>query len=272
MKRYRNILFLMLLLVLLGLTGFVSTSFTPHDPLALHLEERLTSPGQKYLCGTDELGRDIFSRILVGFSNTIKVSIMTLVTSFFIGVILGSIAGYFYETFIDKIFNWVAAMLFSLPFLLIIAAIMSFMEKSLFNAYLVMTAIVWVGPARIIRAGVIRAKSSEFVLAERAMGMSEVAILFRSLIPLSIQPAFVFSFRYFPEIIGMEAGLTFLGLGIQPPNPGLGKMIFDGINYLGSAWWYAFFPALLLFITVCLSNVFYHRVSIGDSLADVREV
>jgi peptide/nickel transport system permease protein len=162
-------------------------------------------------------------------------------------------------------------MIFSLPFLLIIAALMSLMEKSLFNAYLVMTAVVWVGPARIVRAGVIRAKSSGFVLAERAMGMSEIMILFRSLVPSSILAAFVFSFRYFPEIIGMEAGLSFLGLGIQPPYPGLGKMIFDGINYLGSAWWYAFFPAMLLFITVALSNLFYHRVSV-DSLPLAREV
>lgn len=261
----------MLFLFALGFAGFVSERFTPHDPLALNLEDRLASPGQRYLFGTDELGRDVFSRILVGFSNTIKVSILTLVTSFIIGVLFGSIAGYFYGTVIDRVFNWAAAMLFSLPFLLIIAAIMSLMEKNLFNAYLVMTAVMWVGPARIIRAGVIRAKSRDFVLAERAMGMSEASILFRSLIPLSIQPAFVFSFRYFPEIIGMEAGLSFLGLGVQPPHPGLGKMIFDGINYLGSAWWYAFFPALLLFITVCLSNLLYQRAS-RDSFMYGREV
>jgi peptide/nickel transport system permease protein len=261
----------MIFLAILGLSGFAGSVFAPHDPLALHLEDRLTSPGQRYLCGTDELGRDILSRVMTGFSNTITVSIMTLITSFLIGVIIGSIAGFYYGTLIDRVFNWAAAMIFSLPFLLIIAALMSLMEKSLFNAYLVMTAVVWVGPARIVRAGVIRAKSSGFVLAERAMGMSEIMILFRSLVPSSILAAFVFSFRYFPEIIGMEAGLSFLGLGIQPPYPGLGKMIFDGINYLGSAWWYAFFPAMLLFITVALSNLFYHRVSV-DSLPLAREV
>ena len=233
---------------------------TPHDPLKIHLEERLNPPGHKYLCGTDELGRDILSRILVGFSKTLNVSILTLFSSFFIGVIAGSVAGVFYGTFVDRAFNWVASMLFSLPFLLIIAAIMSLMEKNLFNAYLIMTAVIWVSPARIVRAGVIKAGSSEFVLAERAMGMPDWKILCRSLIPSSITPAFIFSFKYFPEIIGLEAGLSFLGLGVQPPQPGLGKMIYDSINYLHSAWWYALFPALLLFVIVLVSNLFYSRI------------
>ncbi len=259
MNRYRNILFLIFFIGLLGLVGLLCAQFTPHDPLELHLEDRLIPPSTKHICGTDELGRDIFSRVLVGFSNTIKVSIFTLFSSFFIGVIIGAIAGMNYDTFFDKAFNWVATMLFSLPFLLIIVAVMSLMEKNLFNTYLVMTAIVWVSPARIMRAGVIKAKSTGFVLAERAMGMPEARILFRSLIPVSIQPAFVFSFRYFPEIIGIEAGLSFLGIGIQPPHPGLGKMIFDSINYLYSAWWYAFFPAFLLFVVVFSINLLYNQ-------------
>lgn len=257
MKPHRNIIYLMVFMGLLWLTGVVCSEFVPHDPLGIHLLERLAPPNHTHFFGTDELGRDIFSRVLVGFSNTIKVSIMTLFSSFFIGLILGSIAGAFYGTLIDRVFNWIAAMLFSLPFLLIIAAVMSLMEKNLFNAYLVMTSIIWVSPARIVRAGVIKAMSAPFVLTERAMGMQEWKILLRSLIPASIQPAFIFSFRYFPEIIGMEAGLSFLGLGIQPPHPGLGKMIFDSINYLYSAWWYAFFPAFFLFSVVCINNIFY---------------
>ena len=257
MKPHRNIIYLMVFMGLLWLTGVVCSGFVPHDPLGIHLLERLTPPDHTHFFGTDELGRDIFSRVLVGFSNTIKVSIMTLFSSFFIGLILGSIAGAFYGTLIDRVFNWIAAMLFSLPFLLIIAAVMSLMEKNLFNAYLVMTSIIWVSPARIVRAGVIKTMSAPFVLTERAMGMREWKILLRSLIPASIQPAFIFSFRYFPEIIGMEAGLSFLGLGIQPPHPGLGKMIFDSINYFYSAWWYAFFPAFFLFSVVCISNIFY---------------
>ena len=266
MKREKGIIILMLFLVILWVTGAFCSGLTPHNPIQIHLSERLSPPGHNYICGTDELGRDIFSRVLVGFSNTIKVSIMTLFSSFFIGVFIGALAGLFHNRFVDRVFNWVAAMLFSLPFLLIITALMSLMEKNLFNAYLVMTAIIWVAPARIVRAGVIKAISADFIVAERAMGKSEMSILFRSLIPMSIRPAFIFSFRYFPEIIGMEAGLSFLGLGVQPPRPGLGKMIFDSINYLGSAWWYALFPSLLLFLIVLASNLFYSVVGRGQDV------
>lgn len=261
MKQHKIIVYLMMFMCLLWFSAFICAKFTPHDPLQICLSERLTSPNQTHLCGTDELGRDIFSRVLVGFSTTIKVSIMALFSSFLIGVVVGAVAGIFYNSCIDRIFNWVATMLFSLPFLLIIAAVMSMTEKNLTNAYLVMTAVIWVSPARIMRAGVIKAKTTNFVLAEKAMGMPALMILFRSLIPVSIQPAFIFSFKYFPEIIGMEAGLSFLGLGVQPPHPGLGKMIFDSINYLYSAWWYALFPAFFLFLIVCISNIFYRWVS-----------
>lgn len=257
MKSQRNIIYLMAFMCFLWLTGLICSKFAPHNPLEIHLLERLAPPDHTNLFGTDELGRDIFSRVLVGFSNTINVSILTLFSSFFIGVVFGSIAGTFYGTLIDRAFNWMAAMLFSLPFLLIIAAVMSLMEKNLFNAYLVMTFIIWVSPARIVRTGVIKTKTAPFVLYERAMGMRSWQVLLRSLIPSSIQPAFIFSFKYFPEIIGLEAGLSFLGLGIQPPQPGLGKMIFDSINYFYSAWWYAFFPAFFLFSIVCISNIFY---------------
>ena len=267
MKQGKCILMLMFFLVLLWIVGFACAKYSPRDPLQIHLSERLNPPDQNYICGTDELGRDIFSRVMVGFSNTIKVSIMTLFSSFFIGVIAGSLAGVFYNRFIDRLFNWVAAMLFSLPFLLIITALMSLVEKNLFNAYLVLTAIIWVAPARIVRAGVIKARSADFVVAERAMGKSEMSILFRSLIPMSIRPAFIYSFKYFPEIIGMEAGLSFLGLGIQPPHPGLGKMIFDSINYLYSAWWYALTPSLLLFLIVLSSNLFYSRIAVKSEQA-----
>lgn len=270
MNTLRGIIYLMFFLGAMWLAGELVSRFTPHDPLEINLSVRLASPDSNYLCGTDELGRDIFSRVLVGFSNTIRVSIMALFSSFLIGVIIGAIAGFYYDTIIDRIFNWVAALLFSLPFLLIVVALMSIMEKNLFNAYLVMTAIIWVSPARIVRAGVMRAKAADFVLAERAMGMPETKILYRSLIPMSVQPAFIFSFKYFPEIIGLEAGLSFMGLGIQPPHPGLGKLIFDSINYISSAWWYAFFPALFLFIIVFFSNLFYKSVEkkVGSGIGE----
>jgi peptide/nickel transport system permease protein len=265
MRHKKNISAVLVFICLLWGAAMVCPRSTPHDPLKINLSETLSPPSQTYMFGTDELGRDILSRVMVGFSTTIKVSIMALFSSFLIGLVVGSIAGLFYNTLIDHVFNWIASMLFSLPFLLILAGVMSIMEKNLLNAYLVITAIIWISPARIVRAGVIRTRGEAFILAERAMGMEEWRILIRSLMPMSMKPAFIFSFRYFPEIIGLEAGLSFLGLGVQPPHPGLGKMIFDSINYLYSAWWYAAFPAALLFAIVCICNLFSRYVLEGET-------
>jgi peptide/nickel transport system permease protein len=183
---------------------------------------------------------------------------MAFITSFVLGVLLGGIAGYFYGGVIDRIFNWMVTMIFSLPFILIIVAITSAIErKSLLNAYLVLTCILWVSPARIVRTGVMQAKGSDFITFERAFGKPGWLIFLKSMLPVTLKPAFIFSFRYFPEIIGLEAGLSFLGLGVQPPQPGLGKMIFDGINYLSFAWWYAFFPAFLIFVLMALTNLLF---------------
>jgi peptide/nickel transport system permease protein len=191
----------------------------------------------------------------VGLFNTVSVAFIAFLSSFGIGVVTGSMSGFYYKTWIDRVFNWVCAILYSVPFLLIVSGVMSLVEKNLTNAYLVLTAIIWVAPARIVRAGIIRARSEPFVMSERAMGYSEPSILIRTLLPYSIGPSFIFSFKYLPELIGLEAGLSFLGLGIQPPEPGLGKMIFDSLTFVYSAWWYALFPSLLLFVVVLVLNV-----------------
>lgn len=244
----------MLLLGCIWGIGLIGATFAPQDPLLISLTEKLLQPSPHHLCGTDELGRDIFSRILIGFANTITVAFMAFLSSFAIGSAIGSLAGFFYSTWIDKAFNWISTMLFSLPFLLVVSAVISLMEKNLLNSYLVLTGVIWVAPARIVRTGIIKARTERFILTERAMGKSEVAIFFRSLFPVSLGPAFLFSFKYLPELIGLEAGLSFLGLGVQPPHPGLGKMIFDSLNYVYSAWWYALFPALFLFTVVLIIN------------------
>ena len=130
MAHYRNIIYLSLFLGFLVILGITGSAVSPKDPVAIDLQARFTAPDSSHLLGTDELGRDIFSRTLKGFSTTIQISILCFVTSFILGVLIGASAGYFYNTFIDKVFQWVAAMLFSLPFLLLIAACMSLMEKN----------------------------------------------------------------------------------------------------------------------------------------------
>ena len=229
---------------------------SPQNPLEINLDTKLMSPSLQHLWGTDELGRDILSRVLNGFSTTIRVSVLALLASLVIGICLGGIAGYLYGTWVDWVFNWIVSLIFSLPFLLIMASIMSITGPGIVNAYIILSLIMWVGPARITRAEVIKTKSLGYVVTARAYGYSGWRILLLTIMPATVESAFTFSISYLPEIIGLEAGLSFLGLGIQPPYPGLGKMIFNGLNYIYSAWWMTFFPATILFLTIMSINLF----------------
>ena len=224
------------------------------DPLTISLESRFSPPSLEHFLGTDELGRDILSRVLHGAATTLQVSLFALISSLCIGIFMGAVSGYFYKTWVDDAFNWIVSLIFSLPFLLILVAFLSLMESSLFNAYLVLTAVMWVNPARIGRAEVIRTRNLLYVTVFKAYGASEIKILTYAVLPACMRSAVIFSLGYFPEIIGLEAGLSFLGLGVQPPNPGLGKMIFDGLDYLYSAWWLPIVPAALLGLIVFLIN------------------
>lgn len=248
----RTILFLSAIFVI----AILVPNLSPHNPLEIDLNKKFIEPSLQHFWGTDELGRDVLSRALHGFSTTICVSIVALVSSLVIGICLGGIAGYLYNTWVDWTFNWIVSLIFSLPFLLIMASIMSIIKPDIGNAYMILTCIMWVGPARITRAEVIKTRNLGYVLSAKAFGYPEWHILLLTIIPATVESAFTFSISYLPEIIGLEAGLSFLGLGIQPPYPGLGKMIFDGLNYIYSAWWLALFPALSLFLIVMVINLF----------------
>lgn len=239
----------------LYLLGSVLPFLASKDPLAIDLDARLLSPSKIYLFGTDDLGRDLLSRVLHGFSTTVTVSVAALVSSLMIGILIGLIAGYYYRRWPDALFNWVVNLIFSLPFLLVMAAVLSLTTPSLGKAYIVLTGIMWVGPARIVRAEVTKTLPLGHVVAERAMGSPEWRILKNSVLPVCVRSATIFSFTYLPEVIGLEAGLSFLGLGAQPPEPALGKMIFDGLNHLYSAWWIVLFPALALLLLVVAINI-----------------
>lgn len=254
MKPYTGFFVITLFLICLPIFARLAVLGFDLNPLAMDLRHRLSPPGTENLFGTDELGRDLMARVAVGFYNTITVASFAFVSSFLIGVLAGGLAGYYYGTWIDRLFNWVVSLVYSIPFLLSIVALASLFERSLWSAYLVLSFVIWAGPARIVRAGVAGVMVSDIVRLDRALGKPEWVIAVKTLFPLSIRPAFIFSFKYFPEIVGLEAGLSFIGMGIQPPAPGLGKMIFDGSSYLLTAWWYAFFPAAALFMVVISSN------------------
>ena len=240
----------LLALVILIVICLLLPLFPTQDPLAIAIEKRFVAPNSTNWFGTDDLGRDLLSRVIRGTALTVGISAAALLSSLVIGVLLGSVAGYNYNRWPDRVFSWVADFLISVPFLVVIAAVLSLGEPGLGKAYVVLTAIMWVGPARIVRAEVIKTMSLDYVSAERALGNTGWRILFITIVPACVDAAILYSIGYLPEIIAIEAGLSFLGLGVQPPQPSLGKMIFDGMTYLGSAWWIVVSPAAALFVVV----------------------
>lgn len=246
--------YLVFLVILFGVT-YCLPWLVSHNPVEMQLDNTFMEPSTEHLFGTDDLGRDLLSRTVHGFATTVIVSVAALVPSLCIGVAIGAIAGYYYETWIDRLSGWLINLIISIPFLLIIASILSLTNPTVEKAYVILTAIMWVNPARIVRAEVLKTINLDYVLASRSLGSPEWRILGKTILPGCLESAIIFSVSYLPELIALEAGLSFLGLGVQPPDPGLGKMIFEGLNYIYSAWWISFFPGVALSILVLIINI-----------------
>jgi ABC-type dipeptide/oligopeptide/nickel transport system permease subunit len=229
--------------------------FAPWDPLLVITEARLQPPSQEHLLGTDELGRDILSRVLWGTATTVTVSVVSLISALLVGVLAGAIAGYFYQRWPDRLIMWIADVLSAIPFLIFVAGVLAIWGVGLIKAYAVLTLVMWTNSARQVRGEVVKIMPLDWVAADRVAGLPEANILFRKVLPKCLAPAVLFSLSYLPDIIALEAGLSFLGLGLQPPEPGLGKMIFDGINFMGSAWWISLAPASMLVLIVVFARV-----------------
>lgn len=244
-----------LFLCVLFVVSYLLPGLSSYGPVDMQLGDMLMAPSMVHPFGTDELGRDVLSRVLYGFATTVTISLAAMVSSLLIGSIIGAVAGYYYETWTDKLLTWMINLIVSLPFLLIVASLLSLTQPSIEKSYAIITAVIWVNPARIVRAEVLKLMNLDYVTASRALGSPEWRILGMTVLPGCLESATIFSVSYLPELVALEAGLSFLGLGVQPPDPGLGKMIFDGLNYIYSAWWISFFPAAALFILVFIVNV-----------------
>lgn len=237
-------------LLLLAMVSLSFPLFAPFDPLQVMINERLQSPDQYHLFGTDELGRDVLSRVLSATATTVAISVLSLISSLILGILAGAVAGYYCGRWPDRIIMWIANVLSAIPFLILIAGVLAIWGGGLTKAYTVLTLVMWTNSARQVRGEVIKIMPLDWVAADRVAGLSEANILFLKVLPKCLSSAVLFSLSYLPDIVALEAGLSFLGLGLQPPWPGLGKMIFDGINYVGSAWWICVAPAAMLVLIV----------------------
>lgn len=232
----------------------------PQDPYAQNVVNQYQSPSIEHFFGTDELGRDVFSRVIYATRTSLPAGLITVLISFVVGMIFGGLAGYIGGK-VDDIMMRFSEMVQSFPPLILAIVIASAMGPDIKNSIIAMAIIWWPNYARLTRSIVISLKQNDYVTASKIMGASHKRMLFKEILPNSIGPLVVMCTLDIGNAILMFSGLSFLGLGVQPPIPELGAMVSDGVRTFNH-WWIATFPGLAIFSIAVGANF------VGDGLRD----
>ncbi len=236
----------------------------PFDPYQQQLVERFHAPSVLHWFGQDDLGRDILSRVIYGTRVSLMVGIITVSVSAVLGMLVGAIAGY-RGGWIDEILMRLTDIMLAFPGILLAIAIMAILQPSFSNVVIALSIVGWKGYARLVRGEVLKEKEKEYVLAARALGYSQTRIIARHILPNTFNPVLVMGALGMATMIIAEAGLSFLGLGTQPPTPSWGGMLSDGANYFWEAPHMTIFPGLAIMVLV-LGFSF-----LGDALRDALD-
>ncbi|WP_301959301.1 ABC transporter permease [Clostridium fessum] len=258
-----SLVFIVLLVALAILAPYI-VPYPKHISDAANVAFKLTAPCQEYLFGTDELGRDIFSRIIYGTRISLLASVFAVALAMLIGITLGAIAGAL-GGIVDDIIMRICDIFLSFPSLLLAIVIAAFAGPSLRNALIAIAISWWPWYARIVRGQAISLKERQFVKAARALGNVQSKIIFQHIVPNCMGPVIVQATMDLGGIILTLASLSFLGLGAQAPTPEWGLMINTSKTYFMNAWWYSVFPGLAIFVTVLAFNL------IGDGLREIMD-
>ena len=233
----------------------------PYDPSAIDVNDILAPPSHAHIFGTDELGRDVFTRMLYGAGISLKVGFVAVGIAVLIGALLGAISGY-YGGLVDIVIMRFVDIMLCFPSFFLILAVIAFMEPSIFNIMAVIGLTSWMGITRLVRAEFLSLKERDFVLAEKAIGASHPRIIFVHILPNAMAPVLVSATLGIAAAVLTESALSFLGIGVQPPTPSWGNMLTQGQNVLGIAWWLSFFPGMAILITVLGYNL------LGEGIRD----
>lgn len=261
----RNPLAIIGAIIVLGLilTAFFADVLAPFDPLEVDLDLKLESPSLAHPFGTDLHGRDILSRVICGSRISLRISIMVVTASALLGTALGVTAGY-YGGLVDEIIMRTTDIFLAIPAFLMAMAVVVVLGPGLTNAMIAMIVVWWPAYARLVRGQALWVKERQFVEAARAIGASSVRIISRHILVNCLSPLLVQATMDFGYVILTAAGLGFLGLGAQRPEPEWGLMVSLGRNYLQMAWWYPAFPGLAIALVVFGFNLL--RDSLTDAL------
>jgi peptide/nickel transport system permease protein len=258
------------ILALLFVCGVSAPLLAPYDPQEQRLEDRLRPPSMSaqdsryYLLGTDNLGRDIMSRIIYGSRISLLVGVATVILAGLIGCFLGAIAGYFGDL-TDEIVNKTTEIFLAFPFLLLAIALMAFLGQGLLNLILALVLSRWVQYCRVVRGEVLSLREREFILAIQALGGRDFYVVLRHILPNTVASITVVATFSMAVVIISEASLSFLGLGVPAHIPTWGSMLSEGRAYMYRAPWLTIFPGLAIFTTVFGINL------LGDGLRDILD-
>jgi len=251
-------------IVVIFLTAIFAYLIAPFDPGETDIAIKLSPPSFKHLLGTDQLGRDVFSRMLYGSRVSLSVGFVAVSISLFIGIIVGSIAGY-YGKMVDSVLMRFVDIMMCFPAFFLMLTVIALLGPKIHHVMIVIGATSWMGTARFVRAEFLSLRERDFVQAAKVLGVSDKGIIFRHMLPNSLAPVFVTATIDMATAILIEASLSFLGFGVQPPAPSWGNILTEGRIYIFDAWWLTLFPGLAILITVLSFNLF------GEGLRDALD-
>ena len=232
------------------------------DPGAIDIPQRLQPPSLQHFFGTDDLGRDVFTRMLFAARISLLVGFVAVGIATLIGVMLGALSG-FYGGWIDAVIMRFVDIMLCFPSFFLILAVIAFLEPSIWNIMIIIGLTSWMGVARLVRAEFLSLRERDFVLAARAIGGRDSRVIFRHILPNAMSPVLVSATLGVAGAILTESALSFLGIGVQPPTPSWGNMLIAGKQTLGTAWWLSAFPGLAILITVLGYNL------LGEGIRDL---
>lgn len=250
-----------IIVVLLILASFLAPLIAPYEPDLINVEEILLPPSLKHPFGTDALGRDVFTRVLYGGRVSLLVGFVAEGIAILIGIVIGSISGYFSGRIDNILMRFVDVML-CFPVFFLILSVVAYVDPTIWNIMLIIGLTGWMPVARLVRAEFLSLKEREFVLYEKVIGVDNLTIIFKHMLPNALNPVIVSAAFGIAGAILLETSLSFLGLGVQPPTPSWGNILTSGKDMLGVAWWVSFFPGIFILISVLCYNL------IGEGLKD----
>jgi len=263
-KRNRLAMTGAIVVAVLFLVSFLAQVIVPYEPNAINAWSVLSPPTWQHWFGTDELGRDVLSRIIFGARISLKVGFVAVGIAVSIGTVVGLVSGY-YSGLVDATLMRFVDIMLCFPAFFLILAVITVREPSIWNIMIVIGLTGWMGVARLVRAETLSIREMDYILAARCIGCSDARIIFRHILPNAMSPVLVSASLGVAGAILTESALSFLGIGVLPPTPSWGNILTSGKDYIEFAWWLSLFPGLSILVTVLAYNL------LGEGIRDALD-